>query len=202
MGPGHTLREKVQTQRQERDPEGPPAGSSCWLTGPPVAHSHFHATEIWIQRWLSLQELGFYWTQSLALWKLCSSSSPFWLAMSGPSKATVMVFCSCYSVFSSRHLPGKGRDSCFISASCNTSCFPAANGREGEQGRVLLHYFQLNATPFVRLFQSASANESLDIPLLPAPWPFNLEHFLSPSAIHITHCLFRHSLTSESHLSP
>lgn len=43
VGPGHIRRAKVQTQRQEGDPGGPPAGSSCWLTGPPSCYRNLGA---------------------------------------------------------------------------------------------------------------------------------------------------------------
>lgn len=48
VGHGHIHREQVQAQRLRKDTEGP----SCWWLlvdkqGPPVACSHFHATQSW-----------------------------------------------------------------------------------------------------------------------------------------------------------
>lgn len=70
------------------------------------------------------------------------------------------------------------------------------SGREWEREGILFHSFQLNATSFMRLFQTASANESLGrSPPLLSGFSDLLEHFVSPSAIHITHCVLRHWLT-------
>lgn len=195
-------RKQVQTQRlrketQKDPPLATPAGNRItWLTGP-----HFHATKIWRQRWVSrsLVSTEFKaqpWPESYYIphlvhsdWTCESSLRPLWWF-------SVPVTLSSH-------------DSIFLEkVMINVLFQPIAphavsrqlRGGEGRQGGNLLHYFQLNFTPFMRLFQTTPANKSLGcIPPLLSSFSDLLEHFLSPSATYIMPCLFHHWLTCECH---